>query len=192
MGQVTWEFWKKFPGAGRMASLEDSVGGGDASADHLLEDDVTHEETEDLMGHDESNGGGEDPELEAIKARVQAMEEEAIKLKELQSQMDLTSPTSGSVPGSSPNTSATGLPSLTPEEKVEVDSRSIYVGNVDYGANAEELEQHVQRKSKRFRLRRVHRQRQRRHCNGSRRFAIPGKANQGSAQAYKQTRHFIN
>merc|ERR1711879_749988 len=28
------------------------------------------------------------------------------------------------------------------EEKVEVDSRSIYVGNVDYGANAEELEQH--------------------------------------------------
>ena len=36
------------------------------------------------MGHDESNGGGEDPELEAIKARVQAMEEEAIKLKEVQ------------------------------------------------------------------------------------------------------------
>ena len=35
------------------------------------------------MGHDESNGGGEDPELEAIKARVQAMEEEAIKLKEV-------------------------------------------------------------------------------------------------------------
>merc|ERR1712029_157022 len=81
--QVTVQFWKKFPGAGRMASLEDSVGGGDASADHLLEDDVTQEETEGLMGHDESNGGGEDPELEAIKARVQAMEEEAIKLKEV-------------------------------------------------------------------------------------------------------------
>lgn len=28
------------------------------------------------------------------------------------------------------------------EEKLEVDNRSIYVGNVDYGANAEELEQH--------------------------------------------------
>jgi len=125
-----------------MASLEDSVGGGDASADHLLEDDVIHEETEDLIGHDENNGAGDDPELEAIKARVQAMEEEAIKLKELQSQMDLTSPSGGSVPGSSPNTSATGLPTLTNEEKVEVDSRSIYVGNVDYGANAEELEQH--------------------------------------------------
>merc|ERR1719281_1371147 len=28
------------------------------------------------------------------------------------------------------------------EEKVEVDARSVYVGNVDYGATAEELEQH--------------------------------------------------
>lgn len=28
------------------------------------------------------------------------------------------------------------------EEKMEVDNRSIYVGNVDYGATAEELESH--------------------------------------------------
>merc|ERR1719273_103995 len=31
---------------------------------------------------------------------------------------------------------------LSYEEKVEVDARSVYVGNVDYGATAEELEQH--------------------------------------------------
>lgn len=31
---------------------------------------------------------------------------------------------------------------LSLEEKLEVDSRSIYVGNVDYAATAEELEQH--------------------------------------------------
>lgn len=31
---------------------------------------------------------------------------------------------------------------LSFEEKMEVDGRSIYVGNVDYGATAEELEQH--------------------------------------------------
>merc|ERR1711902_116012 len=31
---------------------------------------------------------------------------------------------------------------LSYEEKVEVDARSCYVGNVDYGATAEELEQH--------------------------------------------------
>merc|ERR1711894_783526 len=28
------------------------------------------------------------------------------------------------------------------EEKVEVDARSVYIGNVDYGATAEELEAH--------------------------------------------------
>ena len=33
------------------------------------------------------------------------------------------------------------MPSLSVEEKMEVDGRSVYVGNVDYGATAEELEQ---------------------------------------------------
>ena len=28
------------------------------------------------------------------------------------------------------------------EEKMDVDNRSVYIGNVDYGATAEELEQH--------------------------------------------------
>ncbi|KAK7464007.1 hypothetical protein BaRGS_00038005 [Batillaria attramentaria] len=77
----------------------------------------------------------EDPELEAIKARVREMEEEAEKLKEMQSevekQMNLSSPTTAA---------ASTFPS--PEEKMEADARSVYVGNVDYGATAEELEQH--------------------------------------------------
>lgn len=88
-----------------------------------------------------------DPELEAIKLRVKEMEEgktfrkqkfnnlipflEAEKLKQLQSevnkQMIVGSPTSTS---------------LSVEEKMEIDNRSIYVGNVDYGATAEELEAH--------------------------------------------------
>ncbi|KAL5021184.1 hypothetical protein ScPMuIL_000339 [Solemya velum] len=76
----------------------------------------------------------EDPELEAIKARVKEMEEEAEKLKEMQSevekQMNMTSPT------------AQGAAFPTIEEKIDADNRSIYVGNVDYGATAEELEQH--------------------------------------------------
>ena len=38
--------------------------------------------------------------------------------------------------------SAASSPFPTPEEKLEADGRSIYVGNVDYGATAEELEQH--------------------------------------------------
>jgi polyadenylate-binding protein 2 len=85
----------------------------------------------DLLNEDES-GMQIDPELEAIKARVKEMEEEAEKLKQLQSevnkQMTMGSPTAP-VP-------------MSLEEKIEIDNRSIYVGNVDYGATAEELEAH--------------------------------------------------
>lgn len=75
-----------------------------------------------------------DPELEAIKARVKEMEEEAEKLKQMQSEVNKQM-TLGSPPGITP------LP-LSLEEKKEIDDRSIYVGNVDYGATAEELEAH--------------------------------------------------
>jgi polyadenylate-binding protein 2 len=75
-------------------------------------------------------------ELEAIKARVREMEDEAEKIRQIQTEVDKqmnnfspTSPPAASVP-------------LSIEEKMEVDARSIYVGNVDYGATAEELEQH--------------------------------------------------
>merc|ERR1719435_744157 len=61
------------------------------------------------------------------------MEDEAEKLKQMQSEVDkqLAVPTS---PSAATN--------LTFEEKMEVDARSVYVGNVDYGSTAEELEQH--------------------------------------------------
>ena len=69
----------------------------------------------------------------ALQARVRAMEEESEKLRELQSEVDkqLSTPTS---PSAALN--------LSFEEKMDVDSRSVYIGNVDYGATAEELEQH--------------------------------------------------
>lgn len=76
-----------------------------------------------------------DPELEAIKARVKEMEEEAEKLKQMHSevniQMTLGSPAGIVAP----------VP-LSIAEKKEIDDRSVYVGNVDYGATAEELEAH--------------------------------------------------
>ncbi|XP_037690489.1 polyadenylate-binding protein 2 isoform X2 [Choloepus didactylus] len=63
------------------------------------------------------------------------MEEEAEKLKELQNevekQMNMSPP-----PGNA------GPVIMSIEEKMEADARSIYVGNVDYGATAEELEAH--------------------------------------------------
>ncbi|GFY70880.1 polyadenylate-binding protein 2 [Trichonephila inaurata madagascariensis] len=72
----------------------------------------------------------EDPDLEMIKARVKEMEEEAEKIKQMQNEVEKMAH------------STPGLLALSPEEKMEIDSRSIYVGNVDYGATAEELEQH--------------------------------------------------
>ncbi|RWS27287.1 polyadenylate-binding protein 2-like protein [Leptotrombidium deliense] len=73
----------------------------------------------------------DDPELEAIKARVREMEEEAEKLKQMQDevekQMSLSPP---------------GTAGMSLEEKMEVDARSIYVGNVDYSATADDLERH--------------------------------------------------
>ncbi|CAL1537771.1 unnamed protein product [Lymnaea stagnalis] len=82
------------------------------------------------------DSGVEDPELEAIKARVREMEEEAEKLKEMQTEVDKQ------MNMSSPTATPAAAPFPTPEEKQEADNKSIYVGNVDYGATAEELEQH--------------------------------------------------
>ncbi|XP_010148270.1 PREDICTED: embryonic polyadenylate-binding protein 2-B-like, partial [Eurypyga helias] len=88
------------------------------------------------MSHLEGDSAEElavlDPELEAIKARVQEMEKEDERLKELQLEAESHLIMS----------SEAGLFPKTPEEKMEVDRRSIYVGNVDYGGTAEELESH--------------------------------------------------
>lgn len=64
------------------------------------------------------------------------IEEEQKKLKAIQNEM---------VGHMNLNTSSQSNSSqslLTPEEKAEADAKSVYVGNVDYGATAEEIEQH--------------------------------------------------
>lgn len=47
--------------------------------------------------------------------------------------MNLSSSTQGS---------QSNLTMLSPEEKAEIDARSVYVGNVDYSVTAHELESH--------------------------------------------------
>ena len=65
-------------------------------------------------------------EIEAMKKRVQEMEAEAAKLREMQATLD-------------------GPPSHdTRESKEDIDARSIFVGNVDYGASPEEIQAHFQ------------------------------------------------
>ncbi|ODM92997.1 Polyadenylate-binding protein 2 [Orchesella cincta] len=144
------------------AMMDDSVEEHDEheeEEDEDLQNAYTSEQEGGTQDSNENVTMMDDSELEAIKARVREMEEEAEKLKQLQSEVDRqmnigtsTSNTGSSllVSSSSPSNSAnsslanSGLfPStLSIEEKMEVDGRSIYVGNVDYGATAEELEQH--------------------------------------------------
>ena len=60
-----------------------------------------------------------------MKRRVEEMEAEAAKLREMQASLDQASP---------------GLR----EDREDVDARSIFVGNVDYGASPEEIQAHFQ------------------------------------------------
>ncbi|XP_057242638.1 polyadenylate-binding protein 2-B-like [Malurus melanocephalus] len=74
----------------------------------------------------------QDPELEAIKAKLLEIEKEDKRLRELQLEAESHL---------FMNAEAVLFP-VTTKEKVEADQRSIYVGNVDYGGTAEELESH--------------------------------------------------
>ena len=60
-----------------------------------------------------------------MKRRVQEMEEEAAKLRQMQASLD------------------SERHDLR-ENKEDVDARSIFVGNVDYGASPEEIQAHFQ------------------------------------------------
>ncbi len=60
-----------------------------------------------------------------MKKRVAEMEEEAAKLREMQATLDQQSHDLS-------------------EDKEDIDSRSIFVGNVDYAASPEEIQAHFQ------------------------------------------------
>ncbi|KAJ2958990.1 hypothetical protein NQZ79_g5496 [Umbelopsis isabellina] len=94
----------------------------------LTEDPVVQEKpTEERPAGDVENGaaGEDDPELAAMKARVEEMEQEAAKLRDMTAEVEKTM--------NGPE-----------EDKEAVDSRSVYVGNVDYGTAPEELQAHFQ------------------------------------------------
>lgn len=73
--------------------LEDSTheNGGDAESTEILGDDEAGDQSSDHASQLANASGdetGEDPELEAIKARVREMEEEAEKLKQMQDEVE--------------------------------------------------------------------------------------------------------
>lgn len=65
-------------------------------------------------------------EMEAMQARLQQLQEEASKLESMQQD-------------------ATKSSEALQEDQEEIDARSIYVGNVDYGATPQELEKHFEK-----------------------------------------------
>jgi len=69
--------------------------------------------------------GDDEEEISAMKRRVAEMEEEAAKLREMQATLDQQS-------------------NDLREDKEDIDSRSIFVGNVDYSASPEEIQAHFQ------------------------------------------------
>ena len=70
--------------------------------------------------------GDEDAELEEMKSKVKEMEDEAEKLRQIQDQVE-TDMAGGEEEA---------------ETTAEEDSRSVYVGQVDYSATPEELQEH--------------------------------------------------
>ncbi|NXI72553.1 PABP2 protein, partial [Anseranas semipalmata] len=130
-----------------LAAVEASWGMTEMAAPHKAADedsDLSH-----LEGDSAEELGVQDPELEAIKARVREMEKEDERLKALQleaeSRLIMSSEAEGCCGPVQHDRAAlvpAGLFPKTTEEKMEVDQRSIYVGNVDYGGTAEELESH--------------------------------------------------
>ncbi|RKO94453.1 hypothetical protein BDK51DRAFT_20545 [Blyttiomyces helicus] len=72
-------------------------------------------------------------EFAAMKLRMEEMQKEAEKLKQMQAEVDSASGAS---------VEAGGAAEGTDESKEAVDSRSIYIGNVDYSATPEEIQAH--------------------------------------------------
>ncbi|GAA5847911.1 hypothetical protein JCM3766R1_003183 [Sporobolomyces carnicolor] len=83
-----------------------------------------------------TGAGGDDDaeaaEIAAMKARVAEMEAEAQKLREM------TAAAEANTNGAAPE----GDVSMSDEDREATDQRSVYVGNVDYNATPEEIQQH--------------------------------------------------
>ncbi|KAF8897299.1 hypothetical protein BD779DRAFT_1490112 [Infundibulicybe gibba] len=78
----------------------------------------------------------ESKEIMLMKQRVEEMEREAKKLRELQAAAEQD--------GSAADGDESGQAMETEEDKSQADGRSVYVGNVDYGATPEEIQGHFQ------------------------------------------------
>lgn len=117
-----------------MAAMQAGESADQLGADHAQRDaELAQYSTTGSSLGDVRDPDAEDADLEAMKQRVAEMEAEAAKLREMNE-------------ADEQEVGGNGAISLHPseEERIQVDNRSIYVGNVDYGATPEEIQQHFQ------------------------------------------------
>ncbi|XAR66091.1 hypothetical protein NMG60_11012171 [Bertholletia excelsa] len=105
---------------------EHEVYGGEIPDDGEMDADF------DITRSEEEAPNPKSKDLEEMKKRLKEIEEEAAALRDMQAKVEKEM---GGVQD---------LPGANQAEKEEVDSRSIYVGNVDYACTPEEVQQHFQ------------------------------------------------
>lgn len=93
-----------------------------------------------------NSGGGIDSEIDALKSQLTELNQEYAKLQELQELVEKEMVPAGSAgaaasgaAGVGQQTGAAGAAAASASQKESTDARSLYVGNVDYSATAEEL-----------------------------------------------------
>ncbi|VDL85914.1 unnamed protein product [Schistocephalus solidus] len=112
-------------------------------ADYVI--DAVHEGDQDEFVEEASkeesiNSDTFEADIEAMKERLKEMEADANKLHNISSNVERSS--ASALPLRILSFLESNVSVVSEEEKAEVDLRSIYVGNVDYGSTAEELEAH--------------------------------------------------
>ncbi|CAF1532600.1 unnamed protein product, partial [Rotaria sordida] len=100
------------------------------SSDVILSPKRQDSISDSLLDSSEMN---DETDIETMRQRIHEMEEEAEKLKQMQFEVEKQM----QIPGT---TGTSQFPTI--EEKMEADQKSVYVGNVDYSATAQELENH--------------------------------------------------
>ncbi|KAG7527364.1 hypothetical protein FFLO_07009 [Filobasidium floriforme] len=92
-------------------------------------------------------GDEEDREIAELKRQLASTDSELQQSKELQKTLEGAASGTGAVDGAETSSPASGAPAAEgddAEAREEVDGRSVYVGNVDYLATPEEIQQHFQ------------------------------------------------
>ncbi len=144
MSESNENFWEN------SSSQPTNGGAGDQQSDAIL---MSQQSKPNEDGSEQPRG--DDAEMYELKQRVKGMDEEAARLIQLQTEMEqqimksgvvsgsmTNSPTPGGFPGGAGAGAFGSTAPMSAEEKMEADQRSIYVGNVDYSATAQELEAH--------------------------------------------------